>query len=435
MSSIDRVRYYDGEFLRAFDFSDEQIYHVEMRRRLNRYLHLYGIVQGLTLVADTEAGVGVTQVSVMPGMAIDALGREIYVFQAYPFGNNDINNNRITKPGTYDVWLRYQKNPATPPSSGYGVCNLSNQYTRWDESFNVVLLQSPSSHFSYPGFNADDTDDPTQDNVGVLLGTVLVDPTSATATFSQPQFDPKRCVLLGVIAQTIQTPLSWDATQASTPFSFLNASGVPNSPLSPPASLKIVPNVFADQNLIVGADFILTAPSSSGTTIGFNPQPTGDTSGNVKIAGDLFVQGNIYSPTVTGTTTTWNATSAVVQQLVQQAMPDFVATVTPKSVTVTPTAAQTIGGIFSTTVSINIPSKLVSMSTVVATAGIAGFEFNSPVNPNGVELVITLVKGLPGPGPNQCTVSVTYSVNNIPATLVSPILSFNVSAIAVCFPA
>ena len=45
----------------------------------------------------------------------------------------------------------------------------------------------------------------------------------------------------------------------------------------------------------------------------------------MKIAGDLFVQGNIYSPTVVGAVTTWNATSSAVQQLVQQFLPEMVA--------------------------------------------------------------------------------------------------------------
>src|SRR5580693_1874356 len=120
MSLIDRVRYYDGEFLRAFDFADEQTYHLEMRRRLNRYLHLYGIVRGLDLSKSTDGGV--TQITVTPGVAIDAFGREIYVFAGYTLGDADITANRLTAT-TYDVWLRYNKTPSTPPSAGYGVCN------------------------------------------------------------------------------------------------------------------------------------------------------------------------------------------------------------------------------------------------------------------------------------------------------------------------
>lgn len=340
MSTIDRVRFYDGEFLRAFDFSDEQTYHLEMRRRVNRYLHLYGIVQGLNLVGSTNSGI--TQVSIMSGLAIDAFGREIYVFAPYTFGDSDITANRISLAGTYDVWLRYQKTASTPPSAGYGVCNQTNQYTRWVESFSVVLLANPSNPFAELGFAADDTDDPSLDQVGVLLGTVNVDPTSPTGTFYGPLFDPNRCKLLGVIAQNIQAPPTWDASQGNPPFSFLNKNpaGVLNTPISPPASLEITPNVFADQNLIVGQDFPLTAPSGGATTITITPGPTvtDPGAGSVKIAGDLFVQGNIYNLITSSSpspqlpspfppppgTNLWLAINTYVPQLVQQFLPEIV---------------------------------------------------------------------------------------------------------------
>src|SRR5450759_4508489 len=135
---IQRVRYYDGEYLRSFDFETEQTYHVEMRRRLNRSLYLWGIAQGLELVQDDQGGI--KQVSINPGMAIDAFGREIYVFAPYTFGDTDIATNRINYKGTYDVWIRYKRTATTPPSAGYGVCNDQNQFTRWVESYSVVLL-------------------------------------------------------------------------------------------------------------------------------------------------------------------------------------------------------------------------------------------------------------------------------------------------------
>ena len=43
-SPIERVRYYEGEYLRSADFDAEQSYHIEMRRRMNHALHLHGIV-------------------------------------------------------------------------------------------------------------------------------------------------------------------------------------------------------------------------------------------------------------------------------------------------------------------------------------------------------------------------------------------------------
>ena len=294
MSSIDRVRYYDGEFLRAFDFGDEQTYHMEMRRSLNRYLHLYGIVQGLQLYSDPTAVV--VEVSILPGMAIDAFGREIYVFAPYTLGDADISANRIpSSGGSYDVWLRYNKTAATPPSAGYAQCNQTNQYTRWLESFSVVLLQHPSSPFTPPAFTDDDTDNPSQDQVGVLLGTVQVNPGSATAQFSNPEFYHEH--FLGVIAQRIHAPLGHDARPA---FNF----PVKQSARNPAVSLEIEPNIFAGQNLILGPDFDLTTTSGGTPITPPSPSPTTNPAGSAKLAGDLFVQGNIYS-FVPGVTPQW----------------------------------------------------------------------------------------------------------------------------------
>lgn len=445
MSAIDRIRYYDGEFLRAFDFSDEQSYHVEMRRRLNRYLNVCGIVQGLTLVSPS----GSEGVSIQQGMAIDALGREIYVYAPYTLGDSDVTTNRITSANTYDVWLRYQKSPGTPPSAGYANCNQANQYTRWVESFSVTLLLSPSTPFTPPGFADADDDDPSQDQVGVLLGTVYVDPTSTTATFSQPLFDPTRCTLLGVIAQSIETPPSWDATQGSSPFSFLNASGKPNSPLSPPASLEIKPNIFADQNLIVGQDFPLTQVTGGPTiTISTPPTVTDPGAGSVKIAGDLFVHGNIYNlitsswkvpstpPTPfppVGANDLWLEIGAYVQQLLQSGMPEFVVS-QPLSVTV-PNPV-TSPSPMSVSLPLSVPTQRVQSSTnVVASAAICGIQFNTGANIASSQVGVFLTNVTAVVASGNCNFSVNYTVTGSSSTATQPpITHFYLTAMALCFP-
>ena len=44
-----RVHYFDHQFLRVEDFTDEQAYHLEMRRAHNRMLHSPGVAHGLAL--------------------------------------------------------------------------------------------------------------------------------------------------------------------------------------------------------------------------------------------------------------------------------------------------------------------------------------------------------------------------------------------------
>ena len=365
MTTIDRLRYYDGEFLRAFDFGDEQTYHMEMRRRLNRYLHLYGIVQGLQLNEGVQAGVH--QVSILPGMAIDAFGREIYLFVTYTLGDQDLINNRISATSTYDGWLRYGKAPQTPPSSGYNNCNQTNQYTRWQEGFSVVLLKHPSNPFTPPAFTDDDTDDSTQDQVGVFLGTVLITPNSPTVQFASP--DTHGCHFLGIIAQRIQTPLDYDAT---TSFKFQNKQ----TPRDPAVSLDIEPNIFASQNIIAGPDFDLTK-TSSGTAISFNPAPTTNAAGSVKLAGDLFAQGNIYSFIPDPVNPQWLGISSYVKQLVQQNLPEIVTGSTQVTVSTDPSAKYTAGpGSYATdTTSITVAtSRLTSVGSSIALAYFSQFE-------------------------------------------------------------
>jgi hypothetical protein len=418
VSPIDRVRYYDGEFLRAFDFSDEQTYHMEMRRRLNRYLHLYGIVQGLELVDSIEGGV--EQVSIQPGLAIDAFGREIFVFAPYVLGDADIRTNRLIK-NTYDVWLRYNKIPTTPPSAGYGLCNQANQYTRWTESFSVVLLQSPSSPFTNPAFTDTDGDDASQDDVGVLLGTVSVDPTSPNAQFASPVFHHRH--FWGQIAQRIITPPGYDATQT---FNLANKQ----TPRDPPVSLDIEPNVFAKQNLIVGADFALAAnPNTKPVPVPANP-------GTVKIAGDLLVQGNLYlSISDNNNVPQWPLLKDYVKQLVQQSTPDIQTTTSLKVM-----VPFTTPGFVSSTVQISVTSNLAKVSSFVAFACVSQWQFDTEDNIKTLgtsQIQLAIFKPVPNPvsGGNFCSAEVPYTVG--PATGLggfSAIASFTLSAIFICFP-
>src|SRR5262245_14762314 len=71
---IKRLHYLDHQFLVEKDFTDEQTYHVTMRRRLNQRLYTAGIVDGLEVSKS-----GDTEVTVSPGAAIDSLGREMFL--------------------------------------------------------------------------------------------------------------------------------------------------------------------------------------------------------------------------------------------------------------------------------------------------------------------------------------------------------------------
>lgn len=72
---ITRVRYFAGQLLSAADFETEQSYVIERFRRLNRWLHGWGIVGGL------QVSGGHGEIVVAPGLAMDCVGNEIEVDQ------------------------------------------------------------------------------------------------------------------------------------------------------------------------------------------------------------------------------------------------------------------------------------------------------------------------------------------------------------------
>src|SRR5262245_57975217 len=72
--AIKRLHYFDHQFLVEGDFTDEQNYHIDMRRRLNRLMHTFGIAEGLQVTKLNNNAVRVS-----PGVAIDSSGREMIV--------------------------------------------------------------------------------------------------------------------------------------------------------------------------------------------------------------------------------------------------------------------------------------------------------------------------------------------------------------------
>jgi hypothetical protein len=110
--AVKRLHYYDQQFLVEADFTDEQKYHVDMRRRLNNLLHGFGIAQGLEVIRT-----GARQVTVKAGGAIDRNGREL-ILEADT--NIDL-SNLTTFPGNTPVFvtIAYQESQ-TDPSTATG---------------------------------------------------------------------------------------------------------------------------------------------------------------------------------------------------------------------------------------------------------------------------------------------------------------------------
>src|SRR5262249_21968334 len=137
MSDTLRLHYYQRQLLGAADFTDEQSYHRDLRRRHNLGPHEWGVVTGLTLVElDREGDPDFCDVVVMPGLAIDLFGREILVMQPTRldpslFGAFPNRQNR-------EVWIGFlELAQVNGGQATRAVCQGTDQFARVQETFQL----------------------------------------------------------------------------------------------------------------------------------------------------------------------------------------------------------------------------------------------------------------------------------------------------------
>lgn len=108
--SIERVNYFDRQFLRVEDFADEQSYQIAMRRRHNISHHTWGIVEGLE-PKFIDGGLYVS-----PGLAVDGFGRELIVETVQALSTRffaDLNTHEI------QIWIDYSTADTMPSPKGF----------------------------------------------------------------------------------------------------------------------------------------------------------------------------------------------------------------------------------------------------------------------------------------------------------------------------
>lgn len=150
LTDIERLNYYEGEFLGALDFAAEQDYHRDMRRRHNVGQHTWGIVSGLDLAqvpnGQTSGAFTEVDVYVQPGMAVDAFGREILVLGRTQLTQDlfaaffDANPKAVAK--TMYVWIAFQQEFAQASTDVCATQNTANPYARIQESFHLIVTST-----------------------------------------------------------------------------------------------------------------------------------------------------------------------------------------------------------------------------------------------------------------------------------------------------
>jgi hypothetical protein len=92
--SLKRTRFFHGMLLGDQDFRDEQLYHIESRKRLIRYLVGWGIVCGLEI----ERVKNQCAVKIKPGFALDCEGNAIEVRKSVTVDLSDQCRKKPTQP-------------------------------------------------------------------------------------------------------------------------------------------------------------------------------------------------------------------------------------------------------------------------------------------------------------------------------------------------
>lgn len=228
--AVERVNYYERQFLGESDFRAQQNYERDMRRRHSLGQHTWGIVSGLQLVeVARETGDGV-DIFILPGMAIDGFGREILLLQQEKLDPGLFAT--FANKAQREVWIAFDES-AGRRSPYPDRCATSDQFARVNEGFLIIIDPTqPHASITVGGKTASPTEtDPARkiaadesvpyqelDNESILpdwpvrLGSAVWDGTAGKKTFVATNANREVLDLdrryVGVVAQEALAPAS-----------------------------------------------------------------------------------------------------------------------------------------------------------------------------------------------------------------------------------
>jgi hypothetical protein len=197
-----RDNYFDRQVLRTQDFTDEQAYHLAMRRKHNLAGHSWGIVHGLELTVNEGSPY------LKAGVAVDGYGRELVVTEtlAVPVnGFAELNRSLL------DVVLVYGRRGSDLAPPGYAGCDEGggSLFYRWVETPTLRLQippeddppdrrapdEVPSDDRAFPPSRLP-PDDPERE-WPVLVGQLRYDPSKPDAAYVVDMSDRPYAGLVG----------------------------------------------------------------------------------------------------------------------------------------------------------------------------------------------------------------------------------------------
>jgi hypothetical protein len=261
-----------------------------------------------------------------------------------------------------------------PSKATYRRCDPEVRFSRWKEAFEVLVIRSDVN--PNPRIRPDPagslSDDPENYPCWIRLGTVLTGPAGRVTGVRNEGRS-----YIGIRTQRIVAPRT-----ATGEFDILQG----NTALEPPTSIAVKDNVFVEQNLVAGDDFkvergqIKPAPSDAFPSL----------TGNVKIANDLFLQGNLYTRCDPTCPEAWLNLNECIQRQIKNLIPDVQVGITKAPLTFSVASRVDATGTLATTADVVVTTRLAKVGSVSVTASLAGIQWkprSSVVVPHGVDLL------------------------------------------------
>jgi hypothetical protein len=155
---VERPLFYDGQYLGADDLQAGLDYVRGHNGRHDRYLHSWGIAEGLVLTLVPKQSQDGAQLVLQKGLAIDGTGREVTVLKDTVLSERDFEASPALLSREADPWfpvfLVGREDKVSPPGLLAGAC-ANGQPRRLAEGFDVV--------FDGPGAEKDLDGQPTGD--------------------------------------------------------------------------------------------------------------------------------------------------------------------------------------------------------------------------------------------------------------------------------
>lgn len=135
---VERLHFFQFQYVGAEDLSAEQAYHRDMRRRHNLGPHTWGVVTGCQIVErDREGDAPFVDIYVLPGIAVDGYGRDIIVLEAARVDPELF--AAFATDRHLELWIRYDELAARTATGGFAPCTDAEAYSRIRETYRFAV--------------------------------------------------------------------------------------------------------------------------------------------------------------------------------------------------------------------------------------------------------------------------------------------------------